>query len=109
MAQGTNPTRFWLTEVYDSYTTRGDVSIRIEYVDAQGVTRTNFGRVDTSNESVNWQLDPEPSRKLTRDAIEVSFGLDVPGWVAMGQETYREMSDVCDAHYDAMQLQAEAA
>lgn len=101
--------RFWLTDLFDSYVgLSGSTSVRIEWTDAQGVTRTNFGAVDTSDESVNWQLDPEPSRTLTRSAIEVSFGLDVPGWVAMGQETYREMSDACDAQWDAMQAAQDA-
>lgn len=85
--------RFWS----DASPSWQGANIRIEWVNAQGVTESTFGRYNESDNTVNWQYADCPS-ELEDIALEAArYGSEyaVSGAEHMGSETFAQMDAAC--------------
>lgn len=76
--------RYWLTEDYKS--------IRIAWVDAQGIERSASGYTAEGQSALGWHYGkpPEALRIAARDCLADGYEHSIPGCLFVGFESYRE-------------------
>jgi hypothetical protein len=93
-------TRYW-TDGGRDFNGRlsGDVYIRIEWIDASGITRTSCGQYFADDHDINWQYD-QPSHSVHAAACECALDsgeyATTEGATFAGNESYHDMSDACE-------------
>src|SRR4051812_8009284 len=90
--------RYWLTSPRDFHGGLNQGHIRLEWVDATGVTRTSYGSFWPSDAAINWQHE-DPPAALDELAIECAFDAGeygVSGCEFVGLQTSHQMSQDCD-------------
>lgn len=93
MSNATSALRFWT----DSSPSWQGTNIRVEWVNAQGVTESSFGRFSDSGNEINWQYGEPPARfeDICLEAARYGSEYLVSGAEHMGSETFAEMDAQC--------------